>query len=163
MRALGRAAWIGLVITCLVGCGGAGTEGEAGTGAGDDAAGGEAAAPAELVGSWTLVQLDGADLAAGGDAPTMMFGHDGTVAGTTGINRYSTTADMDLLAEGILALGPAVTTRRAGEPEAMEVERKFLEHLANPLSFEADGVNLRLTSGDASLLVFESAAARDAG
>ena len=163
MKALGRAAWIGLVIACLVGCGGAATEGEAGADAGDDAVGGDAAAPAELVGSWTLVQLDGADLAAGDDAPTMMFGPDGTVAGTTGINRYSTTADMEQLAGGILALGPAVTTSREGAPEAMEVERKFLEHLANPLSFETDGVNLRLTSGDASLLVFESAAAGDAG
>ena len=129
MSTLGRAAGVGLVIACLVACSGAG-EGEADAAAATDAAA-EPTAPAELVGNWTLVQLDAADLTTDGETPTMMFGADGTVAGNTGLNRYSTVADMEQLSLGILALGPAVTTRRAGPPGAMEVERKFLEHLAN--------------------------------
>jgi heat shock protein HslJ len=86
----------------------------------------------DLVGAWDVVDVDGASLE---------FAADGTVSGSTGINRvhgsYTVVA-------GELRLGPLVTTRMAGPPQAMAAENRLLRLLGGPLSVRPDGRALEL-------------------
>jgi heat shock protein HslJ len=88
-----------------------------------------------------------------GAAPTLVLDPDGTVSGSTGVNRFRGTYE---LAESLLEIGPLVTTRMAGSPEAMEVERHFLSVLGEPLAVRWDYSTLVLES-DAGHLRLEQA------
>src|SRR5450631_2426735 len=89
----------------------------------------------------------------GGAAPTLVLDPDGTVSGSTGVNRFRGTYE---LAEALLEIGPLVTTRMAGSPEAMEVEQHFLSVLGEPLAVRWDYSTLVLES-DAGHLRLEQA------
>jgi heat shock protein HslJ len=117
-------------------------------------AGPDAAAVAPLVGEWSLVRMDGRELPAGGETPTIAFDADGGMSGSTGVNRYQATAELGELAEGRVALGQVATTRRAGPPEAMKRETQFLEALRKVRVWKLSGRTLFLEDGHKTLLVF---------
>jgi len=110
-----------------------------------------------LAGSWTLIALDGGPVPAVGRTPTIAFREDGAVSGTGGVNRIMTRLAKDDVAQGRIAFAPAATTRMAGPPEAMELERVFLDHLDAISTFIVEGGTLRLFAGDHEALRFERA------
>lgn len=84
--------------------------------------------------------------------PTMDFGDDGSIAGRAGCNTYRTSFELD--DDGALGIGPIATTRMMCEPAVMDIERRFLEALAQVSTIEVrdrslmlhgDGVELLLT------------------
>ncbi len=112
---------------------------------------------AVLVGSWTLVALDGTPVEAVGKPITLEVAEDGAVAGVSGINRFMTRIETADLAEGRLGFAPAAGTRMAGPPEAMALEQAFLERVSAVSTFSADDGVLRLWAGDNEALTFERA------
>ena len=100
---------------------------------------------------WQVVSIDDAAIAE--PAPTLALDPGGTVSGTTGVNRYRGTYE---LAESLLELGPLITTRMAGPPDAMDVEGHFLAILGEPLAVRWDYSTLVLES-DAGHLRLEPA------
>ena len=61
--------------------------------------------------------------------PTIRFGDDGRVSGSTGVNRFTGTYELD---GEQLTVGPLATTRMAGPPAAMDQEQRFLAVLGQP-------------------------------
>lgn len=121
-------------------------------------AGGSLTSVKDLAGEWTLSKLGGTDIAsllpASLKKPTLGFGADGKVTGFTGVNRLSSMINTDALMRGEFKLGPAVTTKMAGPPEAMNVESKFLDALARAKSAKVSGGELSLMDGAQELLRF---------
>ncbi len=95
---------------------------------------------------WQVASIDAADVA--DPAPTLVLDPGGTVSGSSGVNRFRGTYE---LAESMLEIGPLVTTRLAGTPEAMEVEHLFLTVLAEPLAVRWDYATLVLESDNGQL------------
>lgn len=112
----------------------------------------------DLVGQWTVTQLDGTDigklLPASLKKPSLDFGSDGKVTGTTGLNRLTSMIDTEALMKGQFKLAPAATTKMAGPKEAMDVESKFLNALTNAKNFKLSGDSLSLTDGAKELVRF---------
>ena len=100
---------------------------------------------------WQVVSIDDASVTE--PAPTVALDPDGTVSGTTGVNRYRGTYE---LAESLLEIGPLMTTRMAGPPDAMDVETHFLAILGEPVAVRWDYSTLVLES-DAGHLRLEPA------
>ena len=111
-----------------------------------------------LSGDWVLKQLGGKDVASmlgqNGRPPTMSFANDGRVSGFSGVNRYTSTIDVDRLAKNGFKLDGIASTRMAGPPEAMDLESKFTQALQEATGFKLDGSNLNLTKGTETLLKF---------
>jgi heat shock protein HslJ len=84
---------------------------------------------------WEMLSIDGQALVAGEEPLLVVFGHDGRITGTTGVNQltasYSLTADY-------LTFGPLATTRRAGPPELMEQEHRVVASLAGMCPYRLD-------------------------
>jgi heat shock protein HslJ len=82
--------------------------------------------------------------------PTIEF-RDGRVSGTTGCNRFNGEFTKT---RSKLSLGPLATTRRAGTPTAMAIEREYLTRLARVASVRVRGDTLVLVddAGDALLV-----------
>ena len=99
--------------------------------------------------SWTVTEIAG--VATVGTQPTMTFMIAGKTAGTSSCNRYS--APYRLAGEG-LTFGPAISTKMACPPPAMDQETKFLQLLGRVARFEimADGA-LRLLTDDGQAIV----------
>ncbi|MCC6675968.1 MAG: META domain-containing protein [Phycisphaerales bacterium] len=112
----------------------------------------------DLAGEWTLSKLEGTDIAsllpASMKKPTLGIGADGKVSGFTGVNRLTSSIDMDALMKGQFKLAPAATTRMAGPAEAMNVESKFLNGLMQAKSAKVSGGTLSLSDGAKELLSF---------
>lgn len=104
--------------------------------------------------SWTLTELDGAAPEAGSPA-TLEFLADGSVAGTTGCNRYfgGFTADA-----ASLTFGQMGSTKMACEPALMEQENRYLEVIGRAASYAVAGDTLTITADDGATLVFQKAA-----
>jgi heat shock protein HslJ len=85
-----------------------------------------------------------------GAEPTMAFGTDGRVGGSTGCNRYGATY---VHSGSKLSLGPAAATRkRCVDPERiMEQEQQFLQALQTVASVRIDGDRLELRTGEGAL------------
>ena len=66
----------------------------------------ETAVLTALVGSWTLVALDGEPVESPDKAITLEVAEDGAVAGVSGVNRFMTRLETADLAQGRLALRP---------------------------------------------------------
>jgi len=116
----------------------------------------EAAGVGALEGEWALVMIDGAEVEVRlPSPPTIRFEEDGTVSGSSGVNRYTTRADLEQIASGRLSLGPTAGTRMAGPPAAMEVESGFLERLGAVTRYSIEGERLVLHAGDDPALAFE--------
>jgi heat shock protein HslJ len=110
------------------------------------------ALPGDLIGSWTLVAIDGEPIAEVGKTPTMKILEDGTVSGVGGINRYSTQLKVT---DGRPVFGPTASTKMAGPPEAMALESAFFTRLGAVSNYQIDGGTLRLWAGDGEALTFE--------
>jgi putative lipoprotein len=107
-------------------------------------------APMENV-AWRLVELLGEPVSttAGDEAPSLRFdAASKTVTGHTGVNRFNGgyVLDGEALSFGVLA-----TTRRAGPPERMELETRFLQSLERTRTGVVSGSTLELR-GDGTLL-----------
>jgi heat shock protein HslJ len=111
--------------------------------------------PADLIGSWTLVEIDGAPVAEVGKTPTLEIVSDGTVSGVGGVNRFQTQLN---LVDGRMSFGPVAATKMAGPPEAMDLESTYFTRLGAVTSYEIDGETLRLWAGDNKALTFERTA-----
>lgn len=109
-----------------------------------------------LNGEWRLVAIDHTRLSQGG-APTLVFGDGGNCWGSTGVNRFSTTFVLEGPEKTRLELGNAAVTRKMGPPEAMAVERLFLERLESAETYEMQGELLHIQSGENRDLTFERA------
>lgn len=111
----------------------------------------EPAVPAEIVGSWALVAIDGTPVTEVGKSPTLRILEDGSATGVGGVNRFNTQIEMK---DGHLSFGPTAATKMAGPPEAMKLESTYMARLGSVSSFEVDGETLRLWAGDNEALTF---------
>jgi heat shock protein HslJ len=119
--------------------------------------GGSGADPLQsIVGEWTVERLGGQDVAAmlpaGAPLPDLTIGSDGRVSGFGGVNRLSSTLDMQALAAGEFALTPIASTRMAGPPAMMEVESRFMGALESATRFHVDGDALVLQRDQETVL-----------
>jgi heat shock protein HslJ len=93
-------------------------------------------------GTWTLVELDGADLDALARAPELVIAADGALSGFAGVNRFSGRFEPEALESGRIVAGPLAATRMAGPEEAMEVEARLFALLGEPLEWRRFGDEL---------------------
>jgi heat shock protein HslJ len=84
---------------------------------------------------WVLRTIDGQRVDAGEGPVVIVFGHDGRVWGSTGMNEL--TASYSLTPE-YLTFGPLATTRRGGPPELMEQEHRVVSSLAGMCPYRLD-------------------------
>jgi heat shock protein HslJ len=106
---------------------------------------------AMLDGSWVLASLNGKPIA--GDEISLEFDSAaGRASGSTGVNRWSGGFKFDGQS---IKFGPLVTTRRAGPPEAMQLEREFTQALDSAAEITGDAERLVLSTGDEQELVFK--------
>jgi heat shock protein HslJ len=114
-----------------------------------------AVVPRRLVGTWRLESLQGEaiDPPASMDAetPSVALAADGSVTGTTGVNRLTGRVEAAGLGSDALGFAPLATTRRAGPPAAMELERRFLQVLEMTDRMRREGAALVLARGDREL------------
>lgn len=104
-----------------------------------------------LDGPWVLAKLNGKPVA-GRDISLEFDATAGRASGSTGVNRWS--GSYKLSGQSI-EFGPLITTRRAGPPDAMQLEREFTKALDNATEIAGDAERLVLSEGDKELLVFE--------
>jgi heat shock protein HslJ len=103
----------------------------------------DATSLAVLEGSWTLSAIDGFEIPEGGGrAPFLSVDAEGKVSGSAGVNRFSGSLDPD----GANVFRPLATTRRAGPPEAMALEKAFLNVLSHADSVEGNEERLTLSA-----------------
>jgi heat shock protein HslJ len=111
-----------------------------------------------LNGSWTLDEIEGTPvskmLSAEAEKPMLDFADDGSVRGFGGVNRLSTSIDLDSLTEDQLTFGPAAMTMMAGPEDAMKVEDAFRRLLGEVKGFRRGPSSLELTDGKKTLLKF---------
>jgi heat shock protein HslJ len=117
-----------------------------------------ACSKAGLKGEWVLQSIRGKDvqaiLPAGARPPSIDIASDGSVSGFTGVNKISTSLDLDVVAKNQIRMTPPITTRMAGPPEAMDVESQFLRALEKATNFREEDQALVLTDGSNDLLRF---------
>lgn len=113
-----------------------------------------AAGKARMAGEWRLIAIDRTQLSRGG-TPTVVFGDEGHCWGSTGVNDFRTTFNLQDPNFGRLKVGNAAVTRKMGPPEAMALEKLFLDRLESAISYEVSGDLLYLHSGDDQNLTFE--------
>ncbi len=102
----------------------------------------------DLAGStWVVTSLDEESLDVD-DPPTIGFDDEGHVSGGAGVNRFTGTWSLD---EDVLVFGPLATTRMAGPPEQMDLERRFLDVLGARCTVTRTDEGLLLTSDGGSL------------
>jgi heat shock protein HslJ len=145
-----------LLLTATVlaaGCGASGGKQPAAMAAADD---GEADPLTALVGEWTLTHIDDQPLVddVTDRPPTLTIDAEGQVAGFAGVNRYFGALDVEKLRQGEFVLGPLGSTRMAGPPDRMELERRYLQRLGDADRAAAAGRSLQLTSEGKPALTF---------
>ena len=82
---------------------------------------------------------------------TIAFSEDGSVSGSTSVNRFRGSVTLD---GNKLSFGPLATTRRAGPPALMDQESKFLKAVETVVSFQIETtglLSLRNENGDTVL------------
>ena len=92
---------------------------------------------------WTLISLHGNNITA--QRPPSLRFEDGRVTGFGGINRLSSSYSSD---GANLKFGQTITTRMAGDPALMELERNFLNALGVVDGFRIERDELRLNRRD---------------
>jgi heat shock protein HslJ len=80
---------------------------------------------------------------------TAVFAEDGTLSGSAGCNRYSTSFAAEA---GALSIGPIVSTMMACADEVMRQETAFLAALDSATAYTIEGEQLALRDSDGSLL-----------
>jgi heat shock protein HslJ len=90
-------------------------------------------------------------------AITGNFGEDGVLSGNASCNEYSASYQID---GGKIAIGPAVTTRKACEQAVMDQETQYLAALATAATYRITGDKLELRTADGALAAsYQKAAA----
>ncbi|MEM9381928.1 MAG: META domain-containing protein [Planctomycetota bacterium] len=105
--------------------------------------------PPDLVGSWTVEEVLGTEVA--GEGVYLAFASDGSLSGSTGVNTLNGSWEVS---EGTLSIPPLATTRMAGPPELMDQESRFTEALGRARGWvvEDDGrLSLRDDAGETLL------------
>ena len=97
---------------------------------------------------WIVVAINGRSLTA--TIPSLRFLGDGSLSGSTGVNRMFAQYE---IRDGVLEVGAAGCTLMAGPPEAMEVERRFLSALQAGGAIDLSGDVLEIGSGDERLVL----------
>ncbi|MEO7752414.1 MAG: META domain-containing protein [Terracoccus sp.] len=92
--------------------------------------------------AWVVEHLGG--VATTGREPRLVFGADGRLSGSTGVNRVLGQYEVE---DGVIHLDALGSTRMAGPPESMEQERVLLAVLASQVPFVLDGDRLVLVPG----------------
>lgn len=111
--------------------------------------------PAAFAGTdWLLTSISGQDVPAG-VAADAIFAEDFTVSGNAGCNDYS--GDYSVDGESIV-IGPLAATRKACEPDVMDVENAFLNGLEQVSTMAISGRTLTLSSADGSVQLVLTAA-----
>jgi heat shock protein HslJ len=93
--------------------------------------------------SWVVQELGG--VVTTDPKPQLAFDEDGRVTGTTGVNRVMGRYEV---ADGLLTVADAATTRMAGPPEAMEQEQRLLGLFDAPQAFVVTGDRLEVGDGE---------------
>jgi predicted amidohydrolase YtcJ/heat shock protein HslJ len=101
---------------------------------------------------WTLVSLHGKKVT-NENSPTMKFEH-GKLSIFGGVNRLS--GSYALIDNGSVTLGQLVSTKMAGPPELMDLERSFSKTMATVNGFHVKGNQLQLLSGGSVVANFRS-------
>jgi heat shock protein HslJ/phosphoglycolate phosphatase-like HAD superfamily hydrolase len=91
-----------------------------------------------IVGKWLAEDIAGGGVVDGVQT-TLEVSNDGTVSGSTAVNRYGGKASID---GNKITLGQLVMTRRAGPPALMDQESKFVAALEKVASFQVDDAGL---------------------
>ena len=107
-------------------------------------------AAASPVGDWEVTAFLNGDAVSSplpGTTLTATFGDDGTLSGSSGCNRYTTTYTTD---QGAIEIAPPAGTRKlCPEPEGvMEQEAAYLAALPTATQYRLDGGSLALLSAD---------------
>lgn len=112
--------------------------------------------PTELKGNTFLLISLGGTTPTAEPLPTLTFGDDGQVSGTTGVNDFfgPYTLHVGRNGRGELSIGPLGSTRKAGPQALMEQEHNYLDLLSRTTAYEGEGGLLELRAGDAPLLRF---------
>lgn len=97
---------------------------------------------------WLLQELGGITLV--DVEPTLAFGGDGTVSGSSGCNTFNGTYDLDGAA---LSFGPLATTKRACADPTMFVESAFLAAMAGVTGWSVDGAGRLVLEGPRPLVL----------
>lgn len=100
-----------------------------------------------LVGSWSVDDIGGAAVLVEAQ-PTIEFGDDGTMSGTTGTNRFTGRYEV---VDATLQSSPLASTRMAGPPAAMEQEARFMGALSIPGAIRLEDAVVTIGEGDAQL------------
>jgi heat shock protein HslJ len=117
--------------------------------------GGTAAASPLIGKTWTLTMLEGAEVpppAADRRQPSLSFGADGRIRGSTGVNTFSGTYTLD---GQNLKFGNLAMSRMAGPPEAMTLEQKLVAALRATTAWRVNGGKLELLAGDRVVARFD--------
>lgn len=100
---------------------------------------------------WQLVTLGDSDVVADSHI-TLVFGSDGTLAGNSGCNNYSSSYTQQ---DGNLTLTTVFSTRRACESrEMMAQERAYQHAIQSASTVEVNETQLTITTADGEKLVF---------
>ncbi len=102
---------------------------------------------------WALVSLNGEPVVS--DKPPTMKFQRGKVAIFGGVNRLS--GSYALIDNGSITLGQLVSTKLAGPPGLMELERNFSKTMASVNGFHVNGNKLQLLSGGSVVAEFRTA------
>ena len=114
-------------------------------------AGVDGSPPSLLDTRWVLASLSGGTITA--PAPTLAFEEAGRVHGSSGVNRFGGDCTIDGTE---IRFGPLMSTKMAGPPERMELERRYLEVLGKANRWSVTKGRLTLADAEGALAVFES-------
>jgi heat shock protein HslJ len=111
-----------------------------------------------LRGHWLLLELRGVSIPAP-EEPSSPLGLEldinGAITGYGGVNRFSGQLDQEMLAIGTFEVGPLMSTRKAGTPEAMRLEQDFTQVLEGATTCVIRGPQMRLGQDGTTTAVFE--------
>ncbi len=96
-------------------------------------------------GTWVVREIGGEPTSS--PPPEIVFGDDGRLTGTTGVNRLMGGYEVD--GEQLVFAGGTATTRMAGPPELMRQEQALAALLTGSVPFALEGDRLVLGSPDA--------------
>lgn len=109
--------------------------------------------PASLLDTrWVLASLSGGTITA--PAPTLAFEEEGRVHGSSGVNRFGGDCTIDGTQ---IRFGSLMSTKMAGPPERMELERRYLEVLAEVDRWSIVEGRLELSASGRVLATFDPA------
>ncbi len=110
-----------------------------------------------MTGAWRIVSVRGEEVARvlpeGAREPTLTINADGSIAGFAGVNRVSGQVNAQKLAQGVWEAGPMFSTKMAGAPELMAMERGILDGLGSADAIVHTGGSVVLTEGGEEALV----------